>query len=417
MTGDPGRRRAACTVVTRNHLAHARVLAESFLEHNPGWRFAVLIVDDPEERVGAGEPFDVLRPQDVGVDRARHLRAAMMYGAQGRASSMKATLLRSLIDAGAPAALLFDADIRVYAPLEPVAELAEAHGLVLSPHVHDPVAPGPVVDFERMLLASGVFNGGFVACGAGGRGFLDWWDARSRSGSRDDDSARQFFSQNWLTLAPSFFDHHVLRDRGCNVMGWNVLDRDVAWTGDRPTVDGGPLRFFHFAGRFDPDHPGRLSSDPVVAAAWPDLADRPGIARLCRDYAGALIAHGHRDVRDLPGRFTALGDGTPIDDVMRVAYRRAAAARDRGGATGDWPPNPLDGATPEAFIAWLMAPPDGGAPDGVAVSRYLLAYRERRPDLVAAFPDVPGPDSAAYLDWAGIEGDGPSPPFRPARAC
>ena len=34
-----------CTVTANNYLAHTRVLAESFLAHNPGASFTALIVD------------------------------------------------------------------------------------------------------------------------------------------------------------------------------------------------------------------------------------------------------------------------------------------------------------------------------------------------------------------------------------
>ena len=36
----------ACTIISGNYLSHARVLAESFLEHNPGGRFVTLVIDD-----------------------------------------------------------------------------------------------------------------------------------------------------------------------------------------------------------------------------------------------------------------------------------------------------------------------------------------------------------------------------------
>jgi hypothetical protein len=35
-----------CTIIARNYLPFARVLATSFIEHNPGGRVAVLVIDD-----------------------------------------------------------------------------------------------------------------------------------------------------------------------------------------------------------------------------------------------------------------------------------------------------------------------------------------------------------------------------------
>jgi len=36
---------AACTIVSRNYLSHARILAESFARHEPDGRFYLLVVD------------------------------------------------------------------------------------------------------------------------------------------------------------------------------------------------------------------------------------------------------------------------------------------------------------------------------------------------------------------------------------
>src|SRR5690606_31672591 len=36
---------AGCTTATRDHLADARVAAESFLDHHPGSRFTIVVVD------------------------------------------------------------------------------------------------------------------------------------------------------------------------------------------------------------------------------------------------------------------------------------------------------------------------------------------------------------------------------------
>ena len=49
---------SVCTIIARNYLAHARVLAESFFAHHPGGDFAVLLIDDENGlRVAFGSPF------------------------------------------------------------------------------------------------------------------------------------------------------------------------------------------------------------------------------------------------------------------------------------------------------------------------------------------------------------------------
>jgi hypothetical protein len=36
----------SCTITTSHYLAHARVLAESFLAHHPGAGFSILVLED-----------------------------------------------------------------------------------------------------------------------------------------------------------------------------------------------------------------------------------------------------------------------------------------------------------------------------------------------------------------------------------
>src|SRR3954447_5298387 len=59
-----------CTIIARNYLAQARVLAESYAAHNGGGPTTVLVVDDPERSLDdAHEPFDIVRPDELGIER------------------------------------------------------------------------------------------------------------------------------------------------------------------------------------------------------------------------------------------------------------------------------------------------------------------------------------------------------------
>ncbi|HEX5309241.1 MAG TPA: hypothetical protein VFW38_09205 [Solirubrobacteraceae bacterium] len=365
-----------CTVVSRNYLAHARVLAESFLEHNPHGRFSLLLVDrDLDGLPDAGEPaandsFELLLPEDVGVDRREFDRRATMYSAQGMAASLKPDMLRTLLARQGGPVVAIDADGCVYDDLTPIAELARAHAVVLSPHSLDPYPlRGANADSPRwgrdspdqMVMRSGVMNGGLVAVGRGGDEFLDWWSQRTRRRCVFDVRYGLMLVQTWLTPAAFLFDSAVLRDRGCNVAGWNMQARDVQWEGELPLIDGGPLRHFHFAGGFDPERPGMLSWHPELLDWWPSLDERPGAARLTREYADRLFEAGYRELRAMPGPSDFAPDGKPIEPWMREIYRQGSMEAERRGEAE--PPNPFsDGA--ERFAEWLserVQEADGGS--------------------------------------------------------
>ena len=73
---------------------------------------------------------------------------------------------------------------------------------------------------------------------------------------------------------------------------------------------------------------------------------------------------------------------------------------DRLAARGDAPDHARDA---EQFLAWAAASDDEF--DGpVPLSRYLAALRAGRPDLLDAFPQVPGLDVSALREWARLHG-------------
>jgi hypothetical protein len=87
------------TAVTASHLPWARVLATSFAEHHPDAPpVAVLVVDDVADAIDAtGEPFTLLRPADVGIDREELHRRGAMYEPMELAGSTRALLLQELL--------------------------------------------------------------------------------------------------------------------------------------------------------------------------------------------------------------------------------------------------------------------------------------------------------------------------------
>jgi hypothetical protein len=330
----------ACTVVTRSHLAQARVLATSFVEHHPGTDFVTLLLDDDDCTFGPGEPFVLVRPGDVGVDRAELMRRGAMFGPRGLASSMKSVLLRYLV-AQSGAALFIDADSCVYADLSNVLDLAREHGVVLSPNLGWPMSRLEAgYPLEETFVKYSVFNGGFLAAGAAAIAFLDWWCDRSARRCIEAPEQGYIYSEKWLMIVPAFFDHYVLHDEGVNVLFWNLYDRDVEWDGTTPSISGGPLRHFHFAG-LDPAKPTKLGSgDEAERASFPGLQQRPGTARLCREYAERVVSAGLHEARRTIPPFLVLPDGQLFSDDARTRYREAVESAELSGAAE--PLNPFD---------------------------------------------------------------------------
>jgi hypothetical protein len=398
----------ACTVASRRFLAQARVTARSFLEHHPGGRFAVFIPDDPNRERSVGEGIEELRPADIGIADDEFHRMAMAYTVKELSCAMKVFALEHLVKRG-DIAVLLDGDVCVYGDLSPLAELADRHGVVLTPHCvtahptpdHYPPmaaraprmrnAAGP----DQMAILSGTYNTGVMAAARGAQPFLEWWRSRVARYCLLEPDRGLFQEQGWTSLAPTLFDCHVLREPGWNVNGFDLHDSDVTFQPDRPEIRGAPLRCFHYI-TFDPGSPEQLSRDQYIAAVFPRPAQRPGAMRLCGDYAARVLAAGHEEAQADVSPFDVLPGGLDVDVNMRAAYAEALLQHEAGRGTP--PPNPLRSGDVESWLRWLSEPVEG-PPGSRPVSRYLVGLHTRERWVYESFNDVPGRDAEAFLDW------------------
>ncbi len=384
----------ACTIIARNYLPYARVLAESFREHHPNARFTVLILDGVED---LDEPFEVLGPYEIGIEPGELRRMAMIYDITELSTAVKPWLLRTLLDRGAEAAVYFDPDIAIYQPLDDIGVLAQKHSIVLTPHTTEPIPDDGCLPDYSMIMHAGVYNLGFIGVGAGATPFLDWWSNRlSRDCLIASDQAL-FVDQRWVDMVPSLFEHFILLDPGCNVAYWNLHARQLRRNGDLYEVNGEPLRFFHFSG-YKPDKPHVLSyHDSTRPGVRPRilLSRNPDLAQLCSEYGRRVLANGFGKEKKAVYEFDRLPGGIAIDARMRRLFRDELLAAERHGRP--LPPDPFDPAMTASFLDWLCEPFKKGRKTGV--SRYAYALYSERPDLQKTFPDVLGSDATRYNEW------------------
>jgi glycosyltransferase involved in cell wall biosynthesis/SAM-dependent methyltransferase len=376
-----------CTIIAANYAPFARVLAESFTEHHPDARCFVLVIDDPEGHLDPGnEPFEILTPGDLAIEEFD--RMAALYSVLELSTAVKPWLLRHLLNVrGCETLAYLDPDIEVHDSLAELEALLHEHRLVVTPHLTAAMPRDGLKPSETDILIAGSYNLGFIglAPGPDTDALLDWWGERLVTDCIVAPERGFFVDQRWMDFAPGLVpSFHVLRDPGYNVAYWNLPSREVKRRGDGWTVNGRPLRFFHFSG-FDPQQPALLSKHQNRI----QLADRPALRDLCRRYAERLLAHMDAGRPPWSYRYDRLADGTKIDAAIRLGYRRALEA----GVTMESPFTP---AGARQLLRWLATAPDGPK----TPSRYLLALYDTRADLRAAFPDVPGEDGRRLVAWA-----------------
>jgi hypothetical protein len=397
------------TIISRNHAPAARVLARSVGRYHPELRVEVLVVDD-EFYPGqlSGEPFDVLTPEGIGIDARELHELGAIYNGLELCEALKPRLLRHLVS-DADAAVYVDSDVEFFARIDDLFELASSHAALLTPHVIEPLTPDDLVPDEHDVIRTGVYNAGFIGVGDTAAPFLDWWRQRLERHCLHD--AHLFGDQLWLNLAPVFFDCVVTRDAGCNVASWNLGPRTISRdsTGTY-TVNGVPLRFFHYAA-FDPYTPHLLHLwDPKYPWRSRIASDHPHVAALCQRYAAALMAHGYDDESRLPYGFERTPTGFRIDVRARRLYREALMGGMEASAIETRPhparangplPDPFSPTEANGFLEWLRAP--GSGPAGLP--QYLQLVYDERPDVQAIFGEVEDAgDSRRFMTWVRIYG-------------
>jgi len=334
---------AVATVVAKNYLSFARVLAQSFLRHHPDIPFFVLLSDEVDGYFDPGaEPFRLLRLADVGIPDLPRIR--FRSDRKQLAITSKPHLLSHLLDGGFGSVVFLDPDILVLSDLEELFARVRRHAIVLMPHLLAPLSGQGSVERELNILQSGVYNGGFVGVSAGrtARAFLTWWGERVYAHCRHDVPNGVYFDQRWLDLAPVFFPGlHVLRDPGSNVAHWNLPERSISITETSVTADGQPCRFFHFSG-FDPDDGHAVTRySPRLT-----LSNVGPAAELFRRYRRLLESAGHGETKAWPYAYGSFDNGIPVPDAARRAYRELGEAAGRFG-------NPFETASPDSFFHWL----------------------------------------------------------------
>lgn len=393
---------AACTIVSNNYLAFARVFSRSFLARHPGGRVFVLFVDRPHPAISsAAEPFESLFAEELRIPG--FLNLAFRYSILELNTAVKPYLLAHLHrQLGLPAICYFDPDILVTGDLTPLYARLEVADALLTPHLTAPLADAGIPS-ERDILLSGVYNLGFLGLAFNARtlAFLEWWQNRLHEDCRHQVERGLFVDQRWMDLAPALLPRaEVLHDPGCNMAYWNLSHRrlegeDGGWRvcqEDRPV----PLRFYHFSG-FDPRRPGEISKYQNRFT----LGERPDLAPLYREYTRQLLAAGYEEHREIPYAYDRFDDGTPI----RPAFRTGLGLVDPEGRR--WP-DPFATAG-GSYLGWLHRPVTV-APLRQLTRAALLAW-DLDPALQLRFPHPAGDDFAAFSDFAGrlAAGNAPAP--------
>ncbi len=376
------------TIIAKNYLAQARVLAHSFKKYNPNGKVFVLFADDidnyfdPTIEDFITIEFDDLREQ---IDNLEGF--CFKYSILELCTAFKPFVLKYIFEKYNLTKLAyFDPDILVTNSLQPLAELLEHNNIILTPHITQPYQDekNPT---EIGIMQAGIYNLGFIALAntSTSISMLDWWSKRLYNYCLCSMEKGLFVDQKWIDLVPCFFQGtYILQDPAYNVAYWNLHERMIEIKAEKFTVNNTALRFFHFSG-FDPNCPNIISKyqDRHILSSIGDAAE------LFSCYANLLFENGYQEYRQLPYSFSTFDNGIFIAEIIRKIYRNLPNPKDFG--------NPFDTTQPNNFLQFLITEKENLIP-------LLTEIYNSRVDLQIILPDVVGKDKNNFISWIFKEG-------------
>lgn len=403
-------RKALCTIVSKNYLAAARVLMEGAARHAPDVDRVVLLVDRVEGCFDpARENFRVLLSEELAIPDSRwfHFR----YSILELNTAVKPFLIERLLEEGYDSVVYLDPDIQIHSPLDEIWQGLENHNAVLTPHLDRPIDDDKYPS-EIDILRTGAYNLGFIGLRRSSETleFVRWWARRMERYCVVDLAGGLFVDQKWMDLLPGLLEPvRILRHPGYNVAYWNIHGRHMAGSEGAYTVNGQPLKFFHFSG-FHPRQQDRFSKHQNRFK----LEQLPAASQsVCAGYAKALLDAGFDETSRWPYFYGHFDDGRPVIDTGRkIWWEMPSVVREVAD------PFSTQGAT-RIREAWNEMIPD---PAGLwsGYSRLGWWLFEARPEVRAVMPDPFGSDRLKVLHWLvdgiRLEWSLPEEYFAPIRA-
>jgi|GEM_PF-3213096 len=251
--------KAVFTIVSKNHLARALTLRDSFLAFNQDFDFIIFMVDmlaDKEEIASLSvlieSGIDIRFVHELGrVIQLRNFEHMFLkYDIAEANKAFKPFCFEYLMKTSYRKIVYLDSDILVLGAFDECDRVLDLASMVLTPHIMEHCRKDSPFT-EADILKKGVFNLGFLALrnSAKTQNLITWWGDMVYSDGFMPEGESLHTDRRWTDLFPSFVsDLHIIRDRGYNAACWNLHERSI-WKHEGIWKAGNDrLIFFHFSG-------------------------------------------------------------------------------------------------------------------------------------------------------------------------
>ncbi len=254
------KKRIAYTILSKNYLHFGKVLAESFLKHNPHWDFMIYITDifeDINDLVEAVEAYAKGYELVSLYGIREHFEFAELedmlcrYNIVELNTAFKPFVFDYLIARGYEKIVYLDPDIIVLSAIDEIDEYLTNHNIVLTPHILTELPLDSKGLSEQDILKTGIYNLGFIAISNSeeSRKFILWWKMRLFNFCYINFEGGMFVDQKWIDFVPIYFENvKILKNKKYNVAYWNLHEREIKLENNAWTIDGEKIVFYHFSG-------------------------------------------------------------------------------------------------------------------------------------------------------------------------
>lgn len=306
----------AFTICSKNYLAQAITLKQSFEQNNRNQSFFIFLADRPCKEV---EGLDLVLLDETWIPKWKEM--AFKYGIIEFNTSIKPFCVNKLFQDGFDKVIYLDPDIYVIRSLEEIYNYLDNYDCVLSPHFCYCQQNFLGAVSETQISSQGLYNLGFGAFKNSpiGNKIINWWMDRLEVSCYGDTLNGMFVDQKWMDFVPLFFPNNVLitKNAGINTAIWNLHERTLMIEKGEYFIkdilgDVYPLLFYHFSG-FDP------YVSKIINRRHPQFNTDvfPSFSPLIEEYRKKVIDNGYDTYRVLTYGFSNFENGYKIIVLQR----------------------------------------------------------------------------------------------------
>ena len=311
---------AACTIVSVNYLAQAKVLARSYLENQPDDFFYILLVDRKSVYNSIiDDEYHYIWVEDIGIEGMIHM--AFKYNIVEFNTSVKPFFLKYLFNkcSSIEKLLYIDPDIYIFNNLSYIFNVLDSNNIMLTPHITEVMDDDGFFPDDSLYLKYGIYNLGFLGLKRSDttEQLLTWWCTKLSSQCFDDTRNGFFVDQKWIDMVPAMFDKvYISKNQGCNMAYWNLHERRLTKVNDMLLVNNKyQLLFFHFSSVDISDENAITSKQERF-----DLVNRPDLKEIYSDYIQKLISCGFEEAVQRHYTYSHFESGEVVSQFIRKIY-------------------------------------------------------------------------------------------------